>query len=172
MLTYEIGKPFPEPLIGSQDTMFTQIIEGGTLRVIIRLTQPSSRERHGVRRGLLRYGVFVEAAIPTLLMQFGDADMEFDSQLITKPNHPDTIAWIQGAANLVTIILVDEKHVIRAMRGIGFEPAVMDTLRTAIAEQQERYSTPDALAAAVNAIVRQYSIAEMLKRTKLTTIVR
>jgi hypothetical protein len=173
MLTkYAVGEPYPHPLPAGEG-LIIQTMPGGTIDIVAKLIQPSSREVTTFRQGTFRWGVFVEDAIPVVVVQFPDEKLELDGPYnFHKVVASSRAEWLQGAANAVTLFLVDEKNIIRTMRLIGAEPAMMQVLRDAAAEQLTRYETATDVDYAINILQSKRSLSAMLKAATLHLVKR
>jgi hypothetical protein len=172
MTQYEIGKPYPHGL-PSREGFMILVREGGTFDLMAKMSQLRANEKDEFRKGSFQWGVYVEDAIPIVVIEFFNTKISFDAPFnIYKLFSTERERWLDGQGNAVTIFLADERHILHSIRLVGAEPAMMQVLRDAAREQLTRYASSAEVERAQQAIMARSHTAAMLKNTQLYTVIR
>ena len=169
----ENGKPYPDARYRHNEGL--TIVPTDTsfflLAIINRLTDA---EIAAWKKGTMRYGIFVSAGVPFILLDFPTVKMTLDAPLnAMKLDKKIAPAWATGNrdANLLHLVLVEQSNfIVRAQRAIGIQPEVTAILKEAATHQLTSGDSARAIDERTHLITSTFSTDDMIAAGKMYTL--
>lgn len=167
----ENEKPFPD-LRYRNHLGLTVIPHGSSFMLLANIDGLIMAEIKALKRGKLRYGVYVNNNIPFFLLDFPEIKMTLDSSFnIFKFEQSFADEWIKGEANAVELITVKaETFTVKGQRLMGIDLECMKQIKEVCIEQQKTYSNQKEVDNMLVRICDAVSTDEMIKRSKMYTL--
>lgn len=173
MLILENGKPFPDTRYRNQDGLAIVPTETSffLLAVVPQLTRD---EIVAWSKGHLRYGIFVSAGVPFILLDFPTPGLTLDAPFNARKLDPamaEKWATENTDQNLIHMVLVEKtNYVVRAQRAIGAQPELVAFLKAAAAAQLVSGDSQRTIDARTDLIYRTFTTADMMSAGKIWTL--
>ena len=167
-MLYKVGEPFPDDRFNSHPEGAVITFNEHSFDVIGLLDRPSTQEVKTWKTGKLYYGLFQQDDVPFLLLDFRypikfNLDAPVNAYKITEP-----IVWSFGEGNLVTLFLVDRRNYrLMAMRSIGIELTMAQSLRQVMRNQVENYPDQAVVDGKISLLLNRVPTEEMIANSSM-----
>jgi hypothetical protein len=170
-MVIENEKPFPD-LRYRNNIGLTVIPYGSSFMLLANIDQLIMAEIKALKRGKLKYGVYINNNIPFFLLDLPEIKMTLDSSFnIFKFEQTAVDNWLNNEANAVELITVKaETFIVKAQRLMGIELDCMKQIKEACIEQQKAYTSQKEVDSMIVRICNAVTTDDMIKRSKIYTL--
>lgn len=167
-MVFETEKIYPDPRYRGQEGA-TIVTNSAIFDVLIQMNGLTPSETAALKSGQLRYGVYVEEAVPFLLLDFPSAKFNVDASFnFHAVMASDRTAWLEAEANAVTLIGIEGKNYkVVSIRLCGFDLDFVAAFKSAAAQQLVAYSNTVDVNRKINNITARLSTEQMMSKTKM-----
>lgn len=167
------GKPYPDARYRHNEGLTIVPTETSffLLAIISHLTEA---EIAAWQVGVMRYGIFVSAGVPFILLDFPEVNMTLDAPFNARKLDIEIAhrwATENRDANLLHLVLVEQSNfLVRAQRAIGAQPEVIATLKAAAAAQLASGDSVRVIDERTHLITRTFTTSDMISAGKMYEI--
>lgn len=151
--------------------MFDMADDGGTLLVLFR--NPSAEETEQIKKGKLRFGLYIKEGIIFMLSKFGSlawTDAPYHAALSKKLTRMENLAPSKGYG--VVIVLIDTANgEVKALRQVGLGTEYSKKLREAIEKQRTELFSAGEYNRKLNETYTNYSTEDMVRFSEADCVI-
>jgi hypothetical protein len=164
----ENEKPFPD-IRYRHNLGLTVIPDAASFMLLANIDQLRMAEIVALKRGKLRYGVYVNECIPFFLLDLPEVKMTLDASFNIFKFEPSAVGqWLAAEANAVQLVTVKyENFIVKGQRLMGLNLDCMKKIKEACAEQQIRYENKTQVHNMAVRIYNAISTDDMIKHSKM-----
>ncbi len=136
------------------------------------LKTPTAAQKSAWKSGSFSYGVYVEATIPFLLINFTKEKWNFLTPLNNyKANDADRKIWIDGKENVLNLFLLNaDSNITEGIRTLKVDEKFSNLVRTACKAQLTQYKTAAEVETATQKIVQTKNFLQMQQAAYMVNI--